>query len=150
VKLFRHKRTKLGWNLAYSRLFKHPLSPIARRSAWAILAIFIVMTIGTVGVKELTGSDWVYSFFFMSMIATGQGPPANNLTGAYAEIFVSIMAFVSVGTLITSIGVIFGPFFGYLFHKGVRFAEKEVEKLENETQKKRKASVVNNDEQKEE
>ncbi len=116
--------------MALNRILRHPLSPIARRSAWAFLAIVIVMTIGTVGVKVLDQQfSWVYSFFFMSMVATGQGPPT-NVSGDYAEIFVSIMAFISVGTLITSIGVIFGPFFGYLFHKGVRFSEKEIEKLE--------------------
>jgi ABC-type phosphate/phosphonate transport system permease subunit len=116
--------------MALNRIIRHPLSPIARRSAYALLAILIVMTIGTVGVKMLGGFNWVYSFFFMSMVATGQGPPSNNLNSSLAEIFVSIMAFVSVGTLITAIGVIFGPFFGYLFHKGVRFSEKEIEKLE--------------------
>ena len=116
--------------MEFSHFFRHPLSPIARRSGWALLAIVIVMTIGTVGVKALDNQfDWVYSFFFMSMVATGQGPPT-NVSGASAEIFVSVMAFISVGTLITSIGVIFGPFFGYLFHKGVRFSEKEIERLE--------------------
>lgn len=115
--------------MAFSRVLRHPLSPIARRSAFALLAIVIVMTIGTVGVKELGGFAWIYSFFFMSMVATGQGPPT-NVTRNYAEIFVSIMAFISVGTLITAIGVIFGPFFGYLLHKGVHFSEKELEKLE--------------------
>ena len=57
--------------MALSRLLRHPLTPIARRSAFALLAIFIVMTIGTVGVKELAGKDWIDSFFFMSMVATG-------------------------------------------------------------------------------
>jgi hypothetical protein len=128
--------------LAY-KLFKHPLSPIARRSAFALIAIIIVMTIGTVGVKALdTQFSWVYSFFFMSMVATGQGPP-QNVNGDAAQIFVSIMAFISVGTLITSIGVIFGPFFGYLFHKGVRFSEREIERLESERQLKKKNGFDN-------
>jgi len=38
------------------------------------------------------------------------------------------MAFVSIGTLITSIGVIFGPFLGYVFHKGMTFAQLEIER----------------------
>jgi H+/gluconate symporter-like permease len=92
------------------------------------------MTIGTVGVKILDGYGWIYSFYFMSMVATGQGPP-NGVNGSYAQIFVSIMAFISVGTLITSIGVIFGPFFGYLFHKGVRFSEERIKRLEEERKK---------------
>jgi hypothetical protein len=121
--------------MAFRKILRHPLSPIARRSAYALFAIFVVMVIGTVGVKEMEGYDWVYSFFFMSMVATGQGPPTPNITGSTALIFVSVMAFISTGTVITSIGVIFGPFFGYLIHKGVRFSERELEKLQLEKKK---------------
>ncbi len=124
--------------MAFRKILRHPLSPIARRSAYALFAIFVVMLIGTVGVKELEGYDWVYSFFFMSMVATGQGPPTPNITGNTALIFVSVMAFISTGTVITSIGVIFGPFFGYLIHKGVRFSERELEKLQLEKKNKGK------------
>lgn len=113
--------------MALERMIKHPLSPLTRRTLWALLAIFVVMTIGTVGVKELTAWRWIDSFYFMAMVATAQGPP-NSPPGLYSKIFVAIMAFVSVGTLITATGVIFGPYLGYLFHKGISFSEKEIEK----------------------
>ena len=85
------------------------------------------MTVGVIGTKLLTGWAWIDSFYFMSMVATAQGPP-NAPPNFWSKIFVAIMAFVSIGTLITSIGVIFGPFLGYVFHKGMNFAQLEIEK----------------------
>ncbi len=113
-----------------AKVIRHPLSPLTRRASLAFLALFTVMLVGTVGTKELTGWGWVESFYFMSMIATAEGPPGTPPNQA-SQIFISIMAFVSIGTLITAIGTIFGPFLGYLFHKGILFAEKE---LENKTE----------------
>jgi hypothetical protein len=89
------------------------------------------MTVGTVGMKVLTGWDWIASFYFMSMIATAEGPPTLP-PNSISQIFAAIMAFISIGTLITAIGTIFGPFLGYLFHKGVTFAERERERKEKE------------------
>ena len=110
-------------------IFTHPLSPISRRALIAIVAVIVVMAVGTVGTRLLTGWAWIDSFYFMSMIATAQGPP-NAPPNFWSKIFVAIMAFISIGTLITAIGTIFGPFLGYLFHKGTRFAEKELETKE--------------------
>jgi len=93
----------------------------------AVLAILVVMTVGVIGTKLLTGWAWIDSFYFMSMVATAQGPP-NAPPNFWSKIFVAIMAFVSIGTLITAIGVIFGPFLGYVFHKGMTFAQLEIEK----------------------
>lgn len=95
---------------------------------YAVLAIVIVMTIGTIGTKMLTGWNWINSFYFMSMVATAQGPP-NAPPNFWSKIFISVMAFVSIGTLITAIGTLFGPFLGYLLHKGVRYAEIEEQKM---------------------
>ncbi len=89
-----------------------------------------VMTIGTVGMKSLTGWRWIDSFYFMAMVATAQGPPSAPTT-FWSKIFAAVMAFVSIGTLITAIGTIFGPFLGYVAHKGVHFAEKELERKQN-------------------
>ncbi|HZW55648.1 MAG TPA: hypothetical protein VFF30_05105 [Nitrososphaerales archaeon] len=122
------------------RLFEHPLSPISKRAAYATLAILLVMTIGTVGMRALTGWGWIDSFYFMAMLATAQGP-STAPPSFWAKIFAAFMAFVSVGTLITAVGVIFGPFLGYVFHKGVMFAEKEIEREKeksNETKTKDK------------
>jgi len=108
-------------------ILNHPLSPISKRTLVAVLAILVVMIVGVVGTKLLTGWEWIDSFYFMSMVATAQGPP-NAPPNFWSKIFVAIMAFVSIGTLITSIGVIFGPFLGYVFHKGMTFAQLEIER----------------------
>ena len=108
-------------------ILNHPLSPISKRTLVAVLAILVVMIVGVVGTKLLTGWAWIDSFYFMSMVATAQGPP-NAPPNFWSKIFVAIMAFVSIGTLITAIGVIFGPFLGYVFHKGMTFAQLEIEK----------------------
>ena len=94
-----------------------------------MVAIASVMIVGTAGMKTLTGWSWIDSFYFMSMVATAQGPPSAP-PNFWSKIFASIMAFVSIGTLITAVGTIFGPFLGYVFHKGVMFAEKEFERKE--------------------
>ena len=105
-------------------IWKHPLSPISRRGLYALFAITAVMTVGTVGTKYLTGWTWIDSFYFMSMVATAQGPP-NSPPNFWSKIFIAIMAFVSIGTLITAAGTVFGPFLGYLFHKGVMYADRQ-------------------------
>jgi len=89
------------------------------------MAVVVVMTIGTAGTKILTGWTWIDSFYFMSMVATAEGPP-NAPPNFWSKVFISVMAFVSIGTLISAIGILFGPFLGYVLHKGARFAE-EVE-----------------------
>ncbi len=85
------------------------------------------MVIGTLGMKLLTGWPLIESFYFMAMIATAEGPPQVP-PNAPSMVFAAIMAFISIGTLITAVGIIFGPFLGYVFHKGVAFAEKEINK----------------------
>lgn len=103
------------------------------------------MTVGTVGIKELTGWRWIESFYFMAMLATAEGPPEAP-PGIIAPIFAAIMAFISIGTLITAAGIIFGPYLGYLFHKGMHFSEKEFQKLEMERRKKEGISDESNTE----
>jgi hypothetical protein len=108
-------------------LFHHPLSPITKRSVIAISAVAFVMVIGTVGTKYLAGFSWIDSFYFMSMVATAQGPPTAPPT-FWAKVFISMMAFISIGTMITAIGTLFGPFLGYVFHKGISYAQMEIER----------------------
>ncbi|MHB8567540.1 MAG: hypothetical protein ACYC7D_13750 [Nitrososphaerales archaeon] len=114
-----------------SKFFHHPLSPITQRSLLAIIAVVVVMLVGTLGMWALTGWSMIESFYFMAMIATAEGPPEVPPNVA-SMIFAAVMAFVSIGTLITAVGVIFGPFLGYLFHKGVAFAEKEIKRKDEE------------------
>ena len=105
-------------------IFSHPLSPLSKSVVRALSAIVIVMTVGTVGVKLLTGWTWIDSFYFMSMVATVEGAPTSP-PNFWSKIFVSIMSFVSIGALVTTIGVLFGPALGYLFQKGREYAEEE-------------------------
>ncbi len=111
------------------KILRHPLSPITRRALVALVAVVSVMAVGTIGMKALTGWTWIDSFYFTAMIATAQGPP-NPPPNFLAKVFAAVMAFVSIGVLITSIGTLFGPYLGYLFHKGVMFAEREREREE--------------------
>ena len=104
------------------------------RTVYALLAIVVVMTFGIVVMQALTGWPWIESFYFMAMLATAEGPPEVPPTVA-SEIFAGIMAFVSIGTVITATLTIFGPYFGYLLHKGVHFAEEEFKRGEEEKRK---------------
>ncbi|MDA4111911.1 MAG: hypothetical protein OK439_05190 [Thaumarchaeota archaeon] len=108
-------------------IFNHPLSPIGRRGLYAIAAVVIVVGVGTIGTELLTGWSWIDSFYFFTMVATAEGPP-NSPPTFWSKIFTAVMAYVSIGTLITAVGVLFGPFLGYAWHKGIRFAEMEIEK----------------------
>jgi len=113
-------------------ILTHPLSPIGKRGLIAIAAVIVVMIVGTVGTKLLTGWAWIDSFYFMSMVATAEGPP-NAPPNFWSKVFIPVMAFVSIGTLISSVGILFGPFLGYAVHKGTLFAEELEQKAKKET-----------------
>ncbi len=118
--------------MAARRIFSHPLSPLAKRTAVAVAAILIVMGVGIIGMKLLSpGWSWLNSFYFMAMLGTAEGPPTIPPT-FWGQIFAGVMSFVSIGTLITAAGIIFGPALGYLFEKGKHFAQEEVKKAETE------------------
>ncbi len=95
-----------------------------KRGLLSLLLVNIVMTIGTVGIHYLEGLSWLDSFYFMSMIATAQGPSVILVTTS-GKIFASLMAFVSVGCVVASLGFLFGPFFGKLWRIGVEHLEEE-------------------------
>jgi len=100
---------------------------------YALIAVIIVVGIGTVGTELLTGWSWIDSFYFFSMVATAEGPPISP-PNFWSKIFIAIMAYVSIGTLITSVGILFGPFLGYAWHKGIHYAETEMEKAEKKVE----------------
>jgi hypothetical protein len=102
-----------------------------RRVAYSLVAIAIVLAMGTVGINALNGSDWVDSFYFECMLATGQGPPF-SLTSDAAKLFASFMAFVSIGTVLTSLVVNLGPVIGRLWREGIEDAEREMRRLEHD------------------
>jgi len=82
------------------------------------------MVVGTEGMVLLEGWTYVDAFYFMSLIATTQGPTKNPETDA-GKIFASAIAFVAVGAVISSIAFLFGPLFGTLLKEGAVYIEKE-------------------------
>ena len=70
----------------------------------------------------------VRAWYFMSMLATAQGPAAAPQT-AGGKLFASLMAFISVGTVVAALGFLFGPFFGQLWKIGVETVEEVEEEI---------------------
>ena len=91
------------------------------------------MAVGTEGMVLLEGWSYVDAFYFMSLIATTQGPTRNPVTDA-AKIFASGMAFIAVGAVISSIAFVFGPLFGTLLKEGMDYLEKEEKRVKERTE----------------
>ena len=107
---------------------RHHLHSPAKRGLWSFSLVAGVMLVGTVGIHYFEGLSYLDAFYFMSMIATAQGPAAVPRTSA-GKLFTAIMAFVSVGTVVASLGFLFGPFFGKLWRIGVEKMEDELRQL---------------------
>jgi hypothetical protein len=121
-----------------SRLIRHPLSPFKRRAFLAVVILVIVMAIGTFGMMALEGWDFVTSFYFMSLLATAEGPAQSPMTVG-GKIFASFMAFFSIGAAISAITFTFGPLFGSILKEGFAFVEKEEDKLKTRIEHKDQA-----------
>jgi len=113
----------------------HPLSPFTKRAFYAIVVLAIVMAIGTFGLMLIEGWSLVPSFYFMALLATAEGPAATPATDA-GKIFAAIMAFFSIGAAISAITFTFGPLFGSALKEGVRYLEKEEERLKGKLESK--------------
>ena len=91
-----------------------------------------VVIIGTLAMHAIEGWSYLDSFYFTSFIATGQGPPGNlQPASALGKVFSSVLAFVSVGTVITTLLFLFGPFLGRVLRAG----EEKLEKVEKEVER---------------
>lgn len=99
-----------------------------RRGAYSLALVASVMTVGTLGLHALEGESLLDAFYVMSMIATAQGPATTPATAA-GKLFLSLMAFVSVGSVIAALGFLFGPFFGQLWTIGKERMEEEARVL---------------------
>lgn len=106
-----------------------------RRILYSLFAIAVVLAIGTVGFFALTGTSWVDSFYFESMLATGQGPPF-PLTSDGAKLFASLMAFLSVGTVISTLILNLGPILGRWWREAIEHAERDLREAEQVLQEK--------------
>jgi len=107
------------------------LHPFIRRAAYSVAVILGVLIIGTLGFHFIEHYSYTYSFFFISMLATGEGPVTNPSTHM-GLIFASVMAFVSIGTVVVALVYLFGPFFG----RFLKFGEVELKKEERIIKKK--------------
>ncbi|HVP23661.1 MAG TPA: hypothetical protein VMS77_07090 [Conexivisphaerales archaeon] len=107
---------------------------IYRRAAISFSLIIAILVIGTVGFHIIEGYPYIDSFYFISMLATAQGPATVPSTVG-GKLFASLMAFVSVGTVIAALGFLFGPFFGTVWREGVLKVEEEEEKMKSKTER---------------
>ena len=89
------------------------------------------MVIGTLGFHEIEGMSWVNAIYFESMLATGQGPPIQLNTDS-GKIFASVMGFVSVGTVFTTLVVTLVPIISQLWREGWDRVEKDAKVFERE------------------
>jgi hypothetical protein len=114
-------------------------STALRRVAYALSLIVIVMIVGIVGFHYIEGMNYVNALYFESMLATGQGPPLqlNTDTG---KIFASIMAFVSVGSVLTTIVYTLGPVLSSIWRESLERVEGEARKVEKEFEGKKEQS----------
>lgn len=95
-----------------------------RRGVYSLLFVAAIVTIGTLGMRRPEGLSYLDAFYFVSMIATAQGPSVAPVTVA-GKLFAALMAYVSVGSVVAALGFFFGPFFGQLWHLGVKWLEDE-------------------------
>jgi hypothetical protein len=102
-----------------------------RRIIYALSLIASVMVVGIVGFHYIEGMDYVNALYFESMLATGQGPPL-TLTTDNGKVFASIMAFVSVGSILTTIVYTLGPVLSSIWREGLERVEKEARTVEKD------------------
>jgi hypothetical protein len=103
--------------------------PEIRRAVYAVAAVALAEIIGTIGFHLIESVNWVDAFYFESMLATGQGPPFTLYTDA-GKIFASIMGFVSVGSVLSAVIFVLGPFALRLWRESMQIVEREARTLE--------------------
>lgn len=122
--------------MALQQAIRHPLSPLKRRTLYSIILVIAVLAVGTEIMHVLEGWSYVDSFYFVSLIATTQGPTFAPKTDV-GKIFASVMAFVSVGAVISALVFIFGPLLGTVVKVGFDYVEREEQKLKGEFKRSR-------------
>lgn len=104
------------------------------RAAYSLAAIVLVVVVGMVGMHAFEGLSYLDSFYFMAMLATGEGPTYTPVTVG-GKLFAGILSFVAVGTVITAVLFLFGPFFGSVIRVGLERVEEEAEKEKEKIEK---------------
>lgn len=111
----------------------HYKSPL-KRGLYSLVLVTVVMAIGIFGIHWSEKVSYLDAFYIMSMIATSQGTTFTPET-AFGKIFISFMAFLSVGSVFAALGFLFGPFFGKLWRIGVIKLEEELHLLKDKKSK---------------
>ncbi len=121
---------------------EHHYHSFRNRGLYCLGLAAFVLLLGTLGMHFLEGFSYIDSFYFTCMIATGQGPPpAIAPVTLVGKLFTCMVAFVSVGTMVASLGFLFGPFFGKLWKIGVFKLEEELHHLHQTKQKENRSGT---------
>ena len=119
-------------------MHKHHYHSPKRRAFYSFMLLLGVVTLGTLGIHFLEDFSYMDSFFFTSMIATGQGPVGDLSPQTTAgKLFTSFLAFVSVGALLAALGFLFGPFLWKLWKVGIMKFEEEIHLIEKHSKEKK-------------
>ncbi len=106
---------------------QHHYHSFSRRAVYSLVLATAALAVGTVGFHWIEKLSYIDSFYFASMIATGQGPAPNiSPITPTGKIFTCFFAFFSVGSMIASLGFLFGPFCGKLWRIGFIKLEEEL------------------------
>lgn len=112
-------------------LHRHHYHSAFNRALYCFSLATFVLLLGTLGMHIIEGFSLTDSFYFTSMIATGQGPPplVAPVTNV-GKLFTCLIAFISVGSMVAALGFLFGPFLGKLWRIGVMKFEEELHLLD--------------------
>ncbi len=105
-----------------------------RRLGYALVGIVVVLCVGALGFHALAGFDAVNSVYFESMLATGQGPPF-PLPNDASKIFASVMAFVSVGSVVSALLFAVAPVVRQIWRTSIEYVEDEVRTVEHDLER---------------
>lgn len=109
---------------------KHHLHSSLNRSLYSLALVGGILLIGTVCMHRMEGFSYIDAFYFTSMIATGQGPaPTISPVTVSGKLFTCVLAFISTGVMIATLGFLFGPLLGKLWKIGITKFEEELEHL---------------------
>lgn len=120
--------------MSLHEVVKHPLSPFKRKTLFSIMLVILILAIGTEVMHILEGWSYVDSFYFISFVATTQGPNLTPKTDV-GKIFASVIAFVSVGVVVSALVFVLGPLLGTVVKVGIDYVEREERKLKREFKK---------------
>jgi len=106
-------------------------APRLRGAIYALGFLGLVLAIGTAGFHGIANLGRVDPLYFESMLASGQGPRL-PLTADSAKLYAPLMAFVSVGSVLTTVIFTLRPVLAHLGHEAAQRLEQDAGQLESE------------------